>query len=57
MVEEAGELAIAGKGKDRQSQIWEFSDLIYHEMVLLEYLDIPLEEIYKKLSTRHKGGK
>ena len=57
VVEEAGELAIAGKGKDRQSQIWEAADLIYHQMVLLEYLDLPWEEIYRKLDLRHKGGK
>ncbi len=57
VVEEAGELAIAGKGNDRNSQIWEAADLIYHEMVLLEYLDLPMDEIYKKLSERRQGVK
>jgi len=57
VVEEAGELAIAGKGKDRQSQIWEAADLIYHQMVLYEYLDLPLDEVFRKLDLRHKGGK
>lgn len=56
VVEEAGELAIAGKGKDRNAQIWEAADLIYHQMVLREYLDLPLEEVYKSLTERHKGG-
>ena len=56
VVEEAGELAIAGKGNDRNSQIWEAADLIYHEMVLLEYLDLPMDEIYKKLSEKMRGG-
>lgn len=57
VVEEAGELAIAGKGKDRQAEIWEAADLIYHQLVLYEYLDLPLEEVFKKLAERHKGGK
>lgn len=56
VVEEAGELAIAGKGKDRDGQIWEASDLIYHQLVLYEYLDLPLDEVYMKLSERHKGA-
>lgn len=55
VVEEAGELAIAGKGSDRQSQIWEAADLIYHQMVLFEYLDLPMDEVFKKLSERHRG--
>lgn len=57
VVEEAGELAIAGKGKDLRAQTWEAADLIYHQMVLFEYLDLPLEEVYKKLSERHRGAK
>lgn len=57
VVEEAGELAIAGKGNDRQSQIWEAADLIYHQMVLFEYLSLPMDEVYRKLDLRHKGGK
>ncbi len=57
VVEEAGELAIAGKGNDRQSQIWEAADLIYHQMVLFEYLGLPMDEVYRKLDLRHKGGK
>lgn len=57
VVEEAGELVIAGKGKDRDGQIWEAADLIYHQLVLYEYLDLPLDEVYKKLSERHKGAR
>lgn len=57
VVEEAGELAIAGKGKDRQAQIWEAADLIYHQMVLFEYLGLPMEEVFRKLSERHTGAK
>lgn len=57
VVEEAGELAIAGKGSDRRAQIWEAADLIYHQMVLFEYLDLPLDEVYRKLSERHRGAR
>ncbi|NLI73546.1 MAG: bifunctional phosphoribosyl-AMP cyclohydrolase/phosphoribosyl-ATP diphosphatase HisIE [Euryarchaeota archaeon] len=57
VIEEAGELAIAGKGGDRQSQIWEAADLVYHQMVLLEYLNLPWKDIFQKLTSRHRGGK
>ena len=57
VVEEAGELAIAGKGKDRNAEIWEAADLIYHQMVLYEFLDLPMSEVFRKLSERHKGAK
>ena len=57
VVEEAGELAIAGKGNDRSAQIWEAADLIYHQMVLFEYLGLPVSEVYRKLSQRHRGSK
>jgi phosphoribosyl-ATP pyrophosphohydrolase len=36
------------KGEGPQRQIWEAADLIYHQMVLREYLDLPLEEVYKE---------
>jgi phosphoribosyl-AMP cyclohydrolase / phosphoribosyl-ATP pyrophosphohydrolase len=57
VIEEAGEFALAAKGNDRQAQIWEAADLIYHQMVAFERLDLPLDEVYKKLSERHKGVK
>jgi phosphoribosyl-ATP pyrophosphohydrolase/phosphoribosyl-AMP cyclohydrolase len=57
VVEEAAELAISGKGKDREGQIWEAADLIYHQLVLFEYLDLPLDEVYLKLAERHQEAK
>lgn len=57
VVEEAAELAIAGKGKDHTGEVWEAADLIYHQMVLFEYLGLPMSEVFKKLSDRHKGVK
>lgn len=57
VIEEAGEVAIAGKGKDRNAQIWEAADLIYHQLVMYEYLGLPMEEVFGKLTRRHGGSK
>jgi len=57
VVEEAGELAIAGKGGDRTAQVWEAADLIFHEMVLLERLEVPMDEVFRKLADRRKGAR
>ncbi|MBI0583463.1 MAG: bifunctional phosphoribosyl-AMP cyclohydrolase/phosphoribosyl-ATP diphosphatase HisIE [Methanomassiliicoccus sp.] len=57
VVEEAAELAIAGKGRDHDGQVWEAADLIYHQMVLFEYLGLPMDEVFRKLSDRHKGAR
>lgn len=52
--EEATEVIVASLGQDRQSQVNEVSDLLYHTLVLLAELDIPLEEVYAELERRHK---
>ncbi len=57
VIEEAGEVAIAGKGKDRNAQIWEAADLIYHQLVMYEYLGLPMDEVFGKLTRRHGGSK
>ncbi len=57
VIEEAGEVAIAGKGKDRDAQIWEAADLIYHQLVMYEYLGLPMDEVFGKLTRRHGGAK
>ncbi len=57
IIEEAGELALASKDENKDAQTWEAADLLYHSLVLLEYLDLPLEDIYKKLADRHMGVK
>ena len=31
--------------------------MIYHQMVLYEVLDLPMSEVFRKLSERHKGAK
>jgi phosphoribosyl-ATP pyrophosphohydrolase len=50
--EEAVELVIAGKSRDRGQVIYEAADLLYHVMVLLVYEGIELEEVLEELEQR-----
>lgn len=54
LVEEAAEVILAVKGGDRKAMAWEVADLIYHLMVVLEASDMPMEDVYRKLSERRK---
>ena len=55
IVEEAGELSIASlTDKNSSKIIHEFSDLIYHMLVMLEKADINIEEIWDELELRKK---
>jgi phosphoribosyl-ATP pyrophosphohydrolase len=54
VVEEAAEVALASKSKDKKMQAWEVADLVYHLMVVLEGEDIPLDQVYQVLSERRK---
>jgi phosphoribosyl-AMP cyclohydrolase / phosphoribosyl-ATP pyrophosphohydrolase len=54
VVEEAAEVALASKSKDKKMQAWEVADLIYHLMVVLEGEDISLDQVYQILSERRK---
>lgn len=54
VVEEAAETILAAKGNDRKAMAWEVADLIYHLMVVLEAMDMPMEDVYRKLSERRK---
>ena len=55
IVEEAGELSIASlTDKNRTKIIYEFCDLIYHMLVMLEKADINIEEIWDELELRKK---
>ncbi|HTY47650.1 MAG TPA: bifunctional phosphoribosyl-AMP cyclohydrolase/phosphoribosyl-ATP diphosphatase HisIE [Methanomassiliicoccales archaeon] len=54
LVEEAAEVAIAGKGAKKEMQVWEVADLIYHLLVVIEGKEIPMDEVYKMLSRRRK---
>lgn len=50
--EEATEVAVAGKGGDKEELVYEVADLFFHIMVLLGYYDIPPEEVSGELRRR-----
>lgn len=52
--EEAIEIVIAAKNRDKEEIINETSDLIYHLFVMLAEQGIEFNEIVKKLKLRHK---
>lgn len=53
--EEAVEVVIAGKNADRKEVVSESVDLLYHLFVLWALLDIPMEDIFKKMEERNKN--
>jgi phosphoribosyl-ATP pyrophosphohydrolase/phosphoribosyl-AMP cyclohydrolase len=54
VVEEAGEMIIAGKNGDREEIIYESADLLFHLLVCLAKMEIPPEEVYQELARRRK---
>ena len=52
VVEEAGEVAIAGKGGKKEEIVYETADLLFHTLMALGYYDITLQEVYQELATR-----
>lgn len=52
--EEAAEVIIAAKNRDKEELKWEAADLLYHLQVLLVEQDLPLKEVLKTLEERHK---
>jgi len=52
--EEAVEVVIAGKNRDRDEIINESADLVYHLLVLLAECDVTLDEIRNKLTERRQ---
>ncbi|MFA1821866.1 bifunctional phosphoribosyl-AMP cyclohydrolase/phosphoribosyl-ATP diphosphatase HisIE [Virgibacillus oceani] len=51
--EEASEVIIGAKNKDKQEVTWEIADLTYHTLVLMELLDVSVADIKDELRTRH----
>lgn len=51
--EECAEVIIAGKAGDRAETVYEIADLMYHVMVLMVELGIPVEDITRELASRH----
>ncbi|MFC0274644.1 bifunctional phosphoribosyl-AMP cyclohydrolase/phosphoribosyl-ATP diphosphatase HisIE [Metabacillus herbersteinensis] len=52
--EEASEVIIAAKNRDKEELKWEAADLIFHLMVLLREQKLPLAEVLEVLKERHK---
>ena len=52
--EEAIEVVIAGKNKNRQEIISESADLLFHVLILLCEKKIQLKDIYDELEARRK---
>ncbi len=52
VVEEAGEVVLAGKNENREEIIYEMADLWFHSLVMLGRYSIPPEEIYQELGKR-----
>ncbi len=52
VVEEAGEVAIAGKGGKKDEIVYETADLLFHILVALGYHGITLQDGYQELAAR-----
>ncbi len=52
IMEEAGEVAEAGRDKQDKDVIYESADLIFHLLVLLGYRGLETEDVYKELARR-----
>ncbi|QHS24090.1 bifunctional phosphoribosyl-AMP cyclohydrolase/phosphoribosyl-ATP diphosphatase HisIE [Virgibacillus sp. MSP4-1] len=52
--EEATEVIIGAKNRDQKELINEFSDLVYHSIVLMVEQEISVEDIKRELTNRHK---
>ncbi|CAI4030851.1 putative bifunctional phosphoribosyl-AMP cyclohydrolase/phosphoribosyl-ATP pyrophosphatase [Nitrospira tepida] len=57
VVEEAGEVLLAGKNAKREEIVYEVADLLFHTLIVLEANEIPLSDVYRELAARHgKSG-
>ncbi|MFD2614018.1 bifunctional phosphoribosyl-AMP cyclohydrolase/phosphoribosyl-ATP diphosphatase HisIE [Paenibacillus gansuensis] len=55
--EEAAEVIIAAKNRDKDELRYEASDLLYHLLVLLREQKLPLDDVMKELGNRHHKPK
>ncbi|WP_263629541.1 bifunctional phosphoribosyl-AMP cyclohydrolase/phosphoribosyl-ATP diphosphatase HisIE [Bacillus tianshenii] len=55
--EEAAEVIIAAKNRDKNELTWEAADLMFHLMVLLREQGVRLDEVLAVLEERHTGSK
>lgn len=57
VVEEAGEVLLAGKNAKREEIVYEVADLLFHTLIVLEANEIPIRDVYRELAARHgKSG-
>lgn len=54
VVEEAGEVAIAGKNGKKAEIIYETADLLFHIMIMMRNYEIDFEEIFYELKSRRQ---
>jgi phosphoribosyl-ATP pyrophosphohydrolase/phosphoribosyl-AMP cyclohydrolase len=52
VVEEAGEVVLAGKNANREEIIYEMADLWFHSLIMLGHFSIPPDDIYQELGKR-----
>ncbi|MEH7342692.1 bifunctional phosphoribosyl-AMP cyclohydrolase/phosphoribosyl-ATP diphosphatase HisIE [Bacillus sp. JJ1532] len=52
--EEAAEVIIAAKNRDKEELKWEAADLLYHLLVLLREQELPFKEVLSVLDKRHE---
>ena len=55
--EEATEVVIGAKNRDREEVKWESADLLYHLLVLLQEQKVNVYEVLDVLQKRHEGRK
>ncbi|UTR15980.1 bifunctional phosphoribosyl-AMP cyclohydrolase/phosphoribosyl-ATP diphosphatase HisIE [Salipaludibacillus sp. LMS25] len=55
--EEAAEVIIAAKNRDKEELTWESADLLYHWLVLLQEQKLSLDAVLQRLADRHTGKK
>lgn len=55
--EEATEVVIGAKNRDREEVKWESADLLYHLLVLLQEQKVDVYEVLDVLQKRHEGKK
>lgn len=51
--EECTEVIIAGKAGDQRETVYEIADLMYHVMVLMVEMGIPVDDVLSELASRH----
>ncbi|MBU9712763.1 bifunctional phosphoribosyl-AMP cyclohydrolase/phosphoribosyl-ATP diphosphatase HisIE [Evansella tamaricis] len=55
--EEASEVIIAAKNRDKEELTWESADLLFHMLVLLREQGLPIDAVLERLGERHGGAK